>query len=459
MRTLIAGGTIADGSIEQRADVLVDGEHVAAVGVGLDRGVDRVIDAAGAYVIPGLVDPHTHFDSPYEGVNTRDDLESGSIAAAFGGTTSVIDFALQLPGQPILEAFREWRARVELTSSVIDYGFHITLTDLDVANAEADLSQLVAEGVTSFKFYMAPDGPIRADDQTLFRGLQLAADLGAMALVHAENADVIAVLQRQALEQGHTAPIWHARTRPAEAEGEAANRAIQLAHAAGAPVYIVHISCVEAAAEVARARERGWPVWGETCTQYLYIEESALDQPGFEGAKYTFTPPPRPSAQIAGLWTALERGTLSVVSTDHCPYDWRGQKSLGESDFTKIPGGAPGVEERLTMIYRGVTEGRMPMNVMIDALARNPARIFGLYPRKGAIAPGSDADIVVFDPAVRTTMSAASQHSRVDYNLFEGETGAGAARTVLVRGTPVIQDGELVAEPGHGRFLARDRVS
>jgi dihydropyrimidinase len=459
MRTLIAGGTVADGSVEQRADVLVDGEHVVAVGRGLDSAAERVIDADGAYVLPGLVDPHTHFDSPYEGVNTRDDLESGSIAAAFGGTTTVIDFALQLPGQRILEAFRDWRARVELTGSVIDYGFHITLTDLEVDGAESDLEQLVGEGVTSFKFYMAPDGPIRADDQTLFRGLQLAAELGAMALVHAENADVIAVLQRQALEAGHITPIWHAHTRPALTEGEAAGRAIQLAQFAGAPVYIVHISCEEAASEVARARERGWRVWGETCTQYLYIEESALDRPGFEGAKYVFTPPPRSRTQIDSLWSALERGSLSVVSTDHCPYDWRGQKSLGESDFTKIPGGAPGVEERLTMVYRGVSEGRMSMNVMIDALAGNPARIFGLYPRKGAIVPGSDADIVVFDPAVRTPLSAATQHSRVDYNLFEGETGFGAPRTVLVRGRPVIEDGELVAEPGHGRFVARDRVS
>jgi dihydropyrimidinase len=459
MRTLIAGGTIADGSAEQRADVLVDGEVVAAVGLSLDADVDRVVDASGAYVLPGTVDPHTHFDSPYEGVNTRDDLASGSIAAAFGGTTTVIDFALQLPGQPIREAFHDWRARVEQTGSVIDYGFHITLTDLEVPDAEADLERLVGEGVTSFKFYMAPDGPIRANDKTLFRGMQLAAELGAMVLVHAENADVIAVLERSALEAGHTGPLWHARTRPPEAEGEAANRAIQLARTAGAQLYIVHISCAEAAAEVARARERGWPVWGETCTQYLYIEEAALDQPGFEGAKYVFTPPPRTRAHINALWTALERRTLSVVSTDHCPYDWNGQKSLGEADFTKIPAGAPGVEERMTMMYRGVSEGRMSMNVMVDALARNPARIFGLYPRKGALLPGSDADIVVFDPTRRTTLSVAAQHSRVDYNLFEGETGFGSASTVMVRGTPVILDGELVAEPGHGRFLARSRVS
>ncbi len=459
MRTLIAGGTIADGSTEQRADVLVDGERVVAVGVSLDADVDQVIDADGAFLLPGTVDPHTHFDSPYEGVNTCDDLESGSIAAAFGGTTTVIDFALQLPGQRIFEAFHDWRARVEKNGSVIDYAFHITLTDLQVEDAESDLARLVDEGVTSFKFYMAPDGPIRANDQTLFRGMLLAKALGAMVLVHAENADVIAVLERLALDGGHTAPVWHARTRPPETEGEAANRAIQLAQAAGAPLYIVHISCAEAEAEVARARERGWRVWGETCTQYLYIEEDALDQPNFEGAKYVFTPPPRTRSHINALWSALERGTLSVVSTDHCPYNWKGQKSLGEADFTKIPAGAPGVEERLVMMYRGVTEGRISMNVMVDALARNPARIFGLYPRKGAIVPGSDADIVVFDPNERSTLSVATQHSRVDYNLFEGETAFGKATTVLVRGTPVILDGELVAEPGHGRFVARDRVS
>ena len=274
--------------------------------------MDRVIDADGAYLLPGTVDPHTHFDSPYEGVNTCDDLESGSIAAAFGGTTTVIDFALQLPGQRIFEAFHDWRARVEKNGSVIDYGFHITLTDLEVEDAETDLARLVDEGVTSFKFYMAPDGPIRANDETLFRGMLLAKALGAMVLVHAENADVIAVLERLALDGGHTAPVWHARTRPPETEGEAANRAIQLAQAAGAPLYIVHISCAEAEAEVARARERGWRVWGETCTQYLYIEEDALDQPSFEGAKYVFTPPPRTRAHIDGLW-----GALSAA-----PYRW-----------------------------------------------------------------------------------------------------------------------------------------
>ncbi len=449
---------MADGSAEQRADVLVEDGVISAVGRSLDVGVDRVIDAGGAYVLPGLIDPHTHFDSPYKGVNTRDDLASGSIAAAFGGTTSVIDFALQLPGEPIYEAFGAWRARVEESGSVIDYGFHITLTDLDVEGAEADLARLVEEGVTSFKFYMAPAGPIRADDRTLFRGMLLAKKLGAMVLVHAENADVIAVLSEAALEAGHTDPVWHARTRPPEAEGEAAHRAIQLARTAGAPVYIVHVSCAEAAAAVALGRERGWPVWGETCTQYLFIEESALEQPGFEGAKYVFTPPPRPRAHIDHLWAALELGTISVVSTDHCPYDFDGQKSLGATDFTKIPNGAPGVEERLTMMYRGVSEDRISMNVLVDALARNPARIFGLYPQKGAILPGSDADLVVFDPTERRTLSVATQHSRVDYNLFEGETGFGAATTVMVRGTPVILEGELVAEPGHGRFLKRNRV-
>jgi dihydropyrimidinase len=305
---------------------------------------------------------------------------------------------------------------------------------------------------------MAYKGALMVDDETLFRTMEVAAQTGALVMVHAENGDAIAVLVEQALAAGHTEPHWHALTRPPETEGEATNRAIQLARVAGCPLYVVHVSCKEAVEPIALAREKGWDVWGETCTQYFFVDYSYLERPNFEGAKYVYTPPPRPKENQDVLWNAVRTDTLSVVSTDHCAFLWDGQKTRGKDDFSKIPNGGPGLENRLHMIHEfGVRAGRISLNRMVELLCTNPAKLFGLYPRKGTIAVGSDADIVVFDPAREHTITAASQHSKTDYNLFEGTKVTGTPEVVLLRGQVLVEGDELVAEPGVGRFVARAR--
>lgn len=342
---------------------------------------------------------------------------------------------------------------------VIDVGFHMAITDLSDPSQMDELKRIVEEeGITSFKLFMAYKGAVMVDDETLFKVMQQAHDTGALVMVHAENGDAIDVLVKQALAEGKTEPKWHAATRPPVTEGEATNRAIQLAHLADAPLYVVHVSCKEALDPVARARKDNWKVWGETCTHYLFIDETHLDQPDFEGAKYIYTPPPRPKENQEHLWHALATGDLSVVSTDHCPFNWDGQKTLGKDDFSKIPNGGPGIEERLMMIHNfGVREGRFSLNRMVELLSTAPARFFGLYPRKGTIAAGSDADIVVFDPEKKKTISASTNHSLVDYNLFEGTEVTGAPEIVLVRGQVIVEGDELVAEPGAGKFVKRAR--
>jgi dihydropyrimidinase len=296
------------------------------------------------------------------------------------------------------------------------------------------------------------------DDETLFRVMQVAADTGALVMVHAEHGDAIDVLVKQALADGKTEPRYHALTRPPETEGEATNRAIQLSHVAGCKLYVVHVSCREAVEPIAIAREKGWDVWGETCTQYFFVDYSFLERPEFEGAKYVYTPPPRPKENQDVLWRAVENDVLSVISTDHCAFLWDGQKTLGRDDFSKIPNGAPGLENRLQMIHEfGVRQGRITLNRMVELLSTNPAKYFGLYPRKGTIAVGSDADLVVFDPERKATISAATHHSRSDYNLFEGTEVTGVPEVVLLRGRTLVEGGELVAQPGVGQFVKRAR--
>jgi dihydropyrimidinase len=452
---LIKGGRIITAADDYVGDVYVEDERVTLVGESLDVEADRVIDADGKYVLPGCVDPHTHLDMPFGGTVTIDDFTSGETAAAFGGTTCHVDFVIQPPGSTFGEALDMWHARRE-GKQIIDCGFHMAVTDLRDGGSLEELARLPEQGVTSYKLFMAYKGALMVDDETLFRTMEVAAETGALVMVHAENGDAIDVLVKQALAAGNTAPHFHALTRPPELEGEATNRAIQLARVAGAPLYVVHVSCREAVEPIAKAREQGWDVWGETCTQYLFVDYTFLERPNFEGAKYVYTPPPRAQENQEVLWHAVRSDILSVISTDHCAFLWDGQKSLGKDDFSKIPNGGPGLENRLHMIHEfGVRTGRFSLNRMVELLSTNPAKLFGLYPRKGTIAPGSDADIVVFDPERRHLVSAATHHSRVDYNLYEGTEVTGSPEIVLLRGKVLVENGALIAEPGVGQFVER----
>jgi dihydropyrimidinase len=455
MSVLIKGGRIVTAAEDVVGDVYVEGERISLIGESLDVAADRVLDASGKYVLPGCVDPHTHLDMPFGGTVTIDDFTSGHTAAAFGGTTCHVDFCIQAPGQSFGEALEAWHAKRE-SKAIIDNGFHIAVTDLREGGTLEELASLPDEGVTSYKLFMAYKGALMVDDETLFKTMEVAAETGALVMVHAENGDAIDVLVKQALAAGNTAPHFHALTRPPELEGEATNRAIQLARVAGCPLYVVHVSCKDAVDPIAVAREKGWDVWGETCTQYLFVDYTFLERPDFEGGKYVYTPPPRSKEHQDVLWNAVRTDVLSVISTDHCAFAWQGQKTLGRDDFSKIPNGGPGLEDRLRMIHHfGASAGRITLSRMVELLATNPAKLFGLYPRKGTIAVGADADIVVFDPHKRTTISAAGQHSKSDYNLYEGTDVVGDVETVLVRGTVVVDDGALQVEPGFGQFVAR----
>ena len=458
MSVLIKGGRVITAADDYVGDVLVEGETVAQLGDSLDVQADKVIDASGKYVLPGCIDPHTHMEMAFGGTVTCDDFTSGTTSAAFGGTTTHVDFCMQTPGDSLPDALAAYHEKIERAKPVIDVGFHIAVTDLHEGGNLEDLARLPDEGVTSYKLFMAYKGAIMVDDETLFKVMQVAADTGALVMVHAENGDAIDVLVKKARAEGKTEPKWHAATRPPITEAEATNRAIQLAHVAGAPLYVVHVSCKEAIEPIERARAANWDAWGETCTQYLFIDETALDQPDFEGGKYVYTPPPRPKENQEHLWRAIATDVLSVVSTDHCPFNWDGQKTIGRDDFSKIPNGGPGIENRLHMLHHfGAREGRFSLNRMVELLSTNPARFFGLYPRKGTIAVGSDADIVVFDPEKPHTISASTHHSNVDYNLFEGTEVRGAPDAVLVRGQVIVENDELVAEPGAGQFIKRAR--
>jgi dihydropyrimidinase len=457
MSVLIKGGRVVTAADDYVADVFVDGERVTLIGESLDLDADRVIDATGKYVLPGCVDPHTHLDMPFGGTVTIDDVQSGQTAAAFGGTTCHVDFCIQPQGQTFAEALATWHAKAE-GKQLIDMGYHVAVTDLSYDGALDELATLPDQGVTSYKLFMAYKGALQVDDETLFKTMEVAAASGALVMVHAENGDAIDVLVKKALAEGHTEPHWHALTRPPETEGEATNRAIQLAHVAGCPLYVVHVSCKESVDPIATARAKGWNVWGESCTQYFFVDYTFLERPNFEGAKYVYTPPPRDKANQEVLWDAVRTDVLSAISTDHCAFNWDGQKSLGKDDFSKIPNGGPGLENRLQMIHTfGVREGRITLNRMVELLATNPAKLFGLYPRKGTLAVGSDADIVVFDPEKRVTITAANQHSKVDYNLYEGTEVVGSPEVVLLRGNVLVDGDELVASPGIGQYVARAR--
>src|SRR4051812_9978462 len=455
MSVLIKGGRVVTAADDYVADVYVDDETVTLIGESLDQPADRVIDASGKYLLPGGVDPHTHLDMPFGGTTTTDNVKSGQTAAAFGGTTTHVDFVIQPQGATFGAALEDWRSKAD-GKQVIDMGYHMAVTDLKEGGTLEELATLPDQGVTSYKLFMAYKGALMVDDETLFKTMEVAAQTGALVMVHAENGDAIDVLVKQALAEGKTEPRYHALTRPPETEGEATNRAIQLARVAGSPLYVVHVSCKESIEPIELARDKGWAVWGETCTQYFFIDYSFLEKPNFEGAKYVYTPPPRAKENQEHLWNAVRTDKLSAISTDHCAFLWDGQKTLGKDDFSKIPNGGPGLENRLHMIHEfGARAGRISLNRMVELLCTNPAKLFGLYPRKGTIAVGSDADIVVFDPEREHTITAADQHSKTDYNLYEGTKVTGSPEVVLLRGNVLVDGDELVAEPGVGRFVAR----
>src|SRR5687767_15510480 len=397
MSLLIKGGTVVTASDQYTGDVFVDGEKIAAIGSSLILTADRIIDAADKYVLPGGIDVHTHLDMPFGGTTSADDFESGTIAAAYGGTTSIVDFAIQYKGQTLHHAWETWMKKAD-GKAAIDYGFHMIITDLS-DQVETEMDAMVKEGVTSFKLFMAYPGVFMLDDGSIFRAMRRTGKNGGTICMHAENGGVIDVLVKNALAEGKTAPKYHALTRPARAEGEATHRAIALAEMADVPVYIVHLSAAEALEMVTEARDRGLPAFAETCPQYLFLSYDNYEEPGFEGSKYVMSPPLREKWHQDVLWKGLAKNDLQVISTDHCPFCMQDQKELGKDDFSRIPNGAPGIETRLSLVYDGgVRTGRIPLNRFVELTSTSPAKIFGLFPRKGTIAPGSDADIVIFDP-------------------------------------------------------------
>ena len=456
MRTLITNGHIITATDDFLGDILIEDEQIAAVGspgTFASLQIDTILDAQGKYIFPGAIDVHTHMELSLPTTVASDDFESGTIAAACGGTTTIIDFANQQRGHSLAEALQSWHRKAG-GKAVIDYGFHITITDLPSA-PETAMDEMIAEGVTTFKLLMAYPGTFMVDDETIYRVLRRSARLGGLVMVHAENGITIDFIVREALAAGHTAPIYHAHTRPAILEGEAAQRAIMLATLTEAPLYVVHVSCAHSLHAVAAARVKGLPVWGETCPQYLYLDDSCYTAPGFEGAKYVCTPPIRSDADNEALWVGLQRRELQVVSTDHAPFNYHGQKELGLHDFTKIPNGLPGVEHRVILMYDGVRKGKLAIQHFVDLVSTMPAKLFGLFPRKGTISPGSDADLVFFDPDRTMTISAATQHQRVDYTPYEGMRVQGVPAIVLLRGKVIVRDGEYVGGKGGGQYLPR----
>jgi len=457
MKALVKQGTIVTALDQYQADVLIEDGVISAIGRSLPADqADRVYDASGKYVLPGGVDVHTHMSMPFGGTVTADDFESGTTAAAWGGTTTIVDFAIQPDDTSLLATLEQWWQKAE-GKALVDYAFHMVIRQWS-DQIPADMDQLVKrEGVTSFKIFMAYPGALMLDDASLFKAFQQTATNGGLICVHAENGGAIDVLVKQALAAGNTGPKYHMLTRPTTAEAEATHRAIRLAEMAGAPVYFVHLSCADALEMVRAARDRSLPVHAETCPHYLFLTRVRYDVEGFEGAKYVMTPPLRAQHDQDALWKGLAGNDLQVISTDHCPFCMQGQKDLGKDDFSLIPNGAPGVETRLSMIYDGgVRSGRITLNRFVELVSTAPARMMGLYPRKGTIAVGSDADLVIFDPNQTLTISAATHHSRVDYSLYEGLEVTGVPTTVLVRGEPVLVDRQLVGKPGHGQFLKRN---
>jgi dihydropyrimidinase len=455
MRKIITGGAIVTAKRTYPSSILIEDGKIKDIAESIpSETADQIFDAAGMLVLPGGIDVHTHMDMPFGGTTSSDDFETGTKAAAFGGTTTIVDFAIQPKGTRMRDALDTWWKKAE-GKAVIDYGFHMIVTDLGDCGLE-DMDDMVTEGIASFKLFMAYPNVLMVDDATIFKAMSQTAKNGALVCMHAENGGAIDVIVQRTLAEGKRAPIYHALTRPVTAEAEAVNRAIALAEMAGAPVYIVHLSSEDALNKVREARDRGLPAFAETCPQYLLLSIEELERPNFEGAKYVFTPPLREKHHLPKLWDGLKHDHLQVVSTDHCPFCFEDQKALGKDDFTKIPNGGPGVENRLQLIHHhGVNAGKISINRFVELVSTTPAKLFGMYPRKGEIAVGSDADLVIWNPQAEHTISAATHHMRVDYSMFEGFQVKGNVNTVFSRGEAIIENNSFQGRAGRGQFIRR----
>jgi dihydropyrimidinase len=461
--TLIKNGTVVTAEGTLAADVLVDGEKIVSVAARRpdtasnttsNLVTDEVLDATDMYVLPGGIDAHTHMEMPFGGTFAADTFATGTIAAAHGGTTTIIDFPVQAKGTSLLAALDKWHTKAD-GNCAIDYGFHMIVSDVNEATLK-EMDALIARGVTSFKMFMAYPGVFYATDGEILVAMQQAGKSGGLIMMHAENGIAIDQLVAQALAAGRTDPIQHGLTRPPELENEATNRAIQLARVADCPLYIVHLSAANALETVAAARDRAQNVFAETCPQYLYLSLDDMAKPNFEGAKYVASPPLRTPDHAAALWRGLRTNDLAVVSTDHCPFCFKEQKELGRGDFSKIPNGIPGVEHRMDLLHQGVVAGEITLQRWVETCSTTPARMFGLYPRKGTLAPGADADIVIYDPVATQVISAATHHMNVDYSAYEGMEITGKVALTMSRGRVIVKDGEFSGAAGHGSFLRRD---
>ena len=456
MRTLITNGIIVGADGSTAADVLIEDETIAAIGSDLGSTgltADQSIDAAGRYLIPGGIDVHTHMELPFGGTFAKDTFETGTRAAAFGGTTTVVDFAVQSRGKSLREGLDAWHAKAE-GNAVADYGFHMIMSDVN-DDTLAEMDGLVAEGVPDFKLFTAYPGVFYSDDGAIFRAMQRTAKNSGLIMMHAENGMAIDVVAADEVAAGHTDPYYHGVARYPIFEGEATNRVIRLAEAAGVPVYIVHLSARDALNAVREARDRGVPAFAETCPQYLFLSLDDM-KGGFNGAKFVCSPPLRPADHQEELWTGLVKDDLQLVSTDHCPFDFDGQKDLGKGDFRKVPNGLPGVEDRVDLLHDGgVVAGRISPERWVEIISTAPAKLFGMFPRKGTIAVGSDADLVVYDPTATRTISAKTHHMDVDYSCYEGRAVKGRSDVVLSRGSVIVRDGAFTGKKGHGHFVKR----
>ena len=474
MKTLIKNGTVVNATGTAPADVLIDGETIAAVlapgstllGFDIENSVEHVIDARGKYVIPGGIDAHTHMEMPFGGTQASDTFETGTRAAAWGGTTSIVDFVVQYAGENVLDQYKLWHEKAA-GQCAIDYGFHQILSDVQDSSLTA-MDELITEGVSSFKLFMAYKGVFLSDDGQIVKAMQRASSNGSMIMMHAENGSVIDLLVQQAVAAGNTSPLYHGLTRPWQAEEEATHRAIMLANLTGAPLYVVHVSAKQAVDQIAEARSNGQNVFGETCPQYLYLSlEDNLGAPGFEGAKWVCSTPLRSKAEghQHHMWQSLRTNDIQMVSTDHCPFCMKGQKDMGIGDFSKIPNGIGSVEHRMDLLYQGVVDGNISLERWVEVCSTTPARMFGMYGKKGVIQPGADGDVVVYDPKGHTSIGMAvaengeqtgrTHHMNMDYSAWEGYEIDGHVDTVLSRGKVVIDNNEYLGAKGDGRFIKR----